>query len=68
LRPFQLFWSKGEQEFTEAASCRSLVFGVPEQQHTVVVWVFDSIDRLRIDPAESSSCTFRIEEITLLVP
>ncbi len=63
----QVFWSLSSH-FDFAEGRRSEAFTVPQGPDTreTTVWIYDTIDRMRIDP-DRRPCTFRLVRATLLL-
>jgi hypothetical protein len=66
LPALHMFWANAGQPFSKERSRHLMVQGGP-QEHTVTLWVADTIDQFRVDPHDRP-CVFRVTGIELLVP
>ena len=78
---FRMFWrDRGRNEFAEGERFLGMsladensepfnhdIPGMPEGQRTIVAWVDDTINQIRIDP-DDKPCMFKLLEIELVVP
>jgi hypothetical protein len=63
----QLFWANpSDEEFREGRRSTSVSVARTTEVQESTVWIYSSVDRLRIDP-DHQPCTFELHEITFLV-
>jgi hypothetical protein len=65
---FQLFWRDSSRDDFAGYRCYSLNLKTVPTEKTITVWIYDTIDQFRVDPAIQGPCKFKISKMVLLVP
>ena len=63
----EVYWRRSDTTAFDGTRSHRFMLYPSEQERTLVVWVNDTIDQLRIDP-DSRPCTFELRELTMLTP
>lgn len=60
----QVFWGDTTTSKDFSGTTRNHVFSVLPGVHETTIWIYDTIDRLRIDP-DTRPCRFKLDSVTL---
>jgi hypothetical protein len=64
----RVYWRRsGRNEFAEEERTFHRQENKEPEEKTVLIWVNDTVDQIRIDP-DTNPCVFKLSEVTLLVP
>ncbi|MEO8460834.1 MAG: hypothetical protein ABI451_09915 [Dokdonella sp.] len=61
----QVFWGDTTTSKYFSGITRNHMFSVSPGMHETTIWIYDTIDRLRIDP-DTRPCRFKLDSVTLL--
>jgi hypothetical protein len=66
---FRLFWKRSGQEAFPPDQSRLIRMPGPDpEKSTITVWIYDTIDRIGLEPEGGAPCSFTLAEAVLLVP